>query len=288
VPQRLGDAEDRRARLVVAVQHDHLVEDGTRGSEYALEKQPGLGTAHAPGAAADQDVAVHGSTVRYHPRVPAPVSVIIPTLNEQAWIGAAIESAFAAGAAEVIVADGGSSDDTLAISRGRGATVIETERMRARQLNRGAEAASHETLIFLHADTQLPAGAAAAVARALDGGFVFGGFRVSFVEPGLEYVARLINARTRMTRAPWGDQAQFLRRGAFPRFREIPIMEDYELARRMKRAGRTTVLPLAVRTSGRRFLEKGAFRTAALNWWIIASYHLGVPPERLARWYRGT
>src|SRR5436189_66477 len=70
-------------------------------------------------------------------------------------------------------------------------------------------------------------------------------------------------------------------------YRELPIMEDYELARRMKRIGRTAMLPLAVRTSGRRFRELGSFRTAALNWWIIACYHAGVSPERLARWYRG-
>ncbi len=218
--------------------------------------------------------------------MPAPVTVIIPTLNEQQWIGAAVNSAFAAGAAEVIVSDGGSTDDTVAIARARGARILDTERMRARQLNRGAEEASHDALIFLHADTQLPAGAAAAVARALADGFAFGGFRISFLEPGLGHVARLINARTRVTRAPWGDQAQFVHRDVFPGFREIPIMEDYELARRMKRTGRTVVLPLPVRTSGRRFLEKGALRTAAINWWIIASYHLGVPPERLARWYR--
>ena len=217
---------------------------------------------------------------------PVPVTVIIPTLDEQHWVGAAVDSAFAAGAAEVIVSDGGSLDDTVAVARAHGARIIDAERMRARQMNRGAEAASHEALIFLLADTQLPAGAADAVARALADGFAFGGFRISFFEPGLGYVARLINARTRSTRAPWGDPAQFVRRAAFPGFREMPIMEDYELARRMKRTGRTTVLPLTVRTSGRRFLEKGALRTAALNWWIIASYHAGVSPERLARWYR--
>lgn len=218
-----------------------------------------------------------------------PVSVIIPARNEESRIAAAIDSAFAAGAAEVLVADGGSGDATIAVAREHGARVLTGADMRARQLNLGARGAAHDALLFLHADTLLPEGAAAAVEDAIARGAVFGGFRIAFLEPGLGAVARLINARTRMTREPWGDQAQFARRDAFlaaGAYPEIPIMEDYELARRMKRAGPTVLLPLTVRTSGRRFLELGLVRTAALNWWIIASYHAGVSPERLARWYR--
>lgn len=218
-----------------------------------------------------------------------PVSVIIPTLDEAGRIGAAIDSAFSAGAAEVIVADGGSADDTVAIAAARGARVVTGERIRARQLNRGAAAAQHEVLLFLHADTRLPNGSCAAVAQALDSGATFGGFRLKFEEPGLATVAFLINLRTRVTRAPWGDQAQFTRRDTFTNaggFAPLPIMEDYELARRMRRSGRTVLLPLAVETSGRRFVRRGVLRTAALNWWIITCFHLGVSPERLARWYR--
>lgn len=217
------------------------------------------------------------------------VSVIMPALNEETRIAAAIEAAFAAGAAEVIVADGGSRDATVDTARARGARIITGADMRARQLNLGARNAAHDALLFVHADTLLPEGAAAAVEGAIGQGVIFGGFRIAFLEPGLRAVAALINARTRVTREPWGDQAQFASREAFSRaggYPEIPIMEDYELARRMKRAGRTAVLPLTVRTSGMRFLELGALRTAALNWWIIASYHAGVSPERLARWYR--
>ena len=211
-----------------------------------------------------------------------PVSAVIPTLNEAEHIAATIDAAFAAGVAEVIVADGGSTDATIAIAREHRARIVEGESMRAKQLNRGAALASHEFLVFLHADTLLPKGAAEAIERANG----FGGFRIAFIEPGLDRVAKRINARTRFTREPWGDQAQFVRRDAFPGFREIPIMEDYELARRMKRIGPTTLLPLEVRTSGRRFLQKGVVRTAMVNWLIIFCYHLGVAPERLARWYR--
>ena len=215
------------------------------------------------------------------------VSVVIPSLNEAETIAAAIDSA---SGCEVIVADGGSGDGSVEIARAHGARTIEGERMRARQMNRGAAAATGEALIFLHADTLLPRGAAEAVSAALASGVVFGGFRIAFAEPELRGAAWAINTRTRLTRAPWGDQAQFVRRDLFLEtggFREMPIMEDYELASRMKRLGRTVVLPLPVRTSGRRFLQKGRLRTAILNWTIVAAYHLGASPERLARWYRG-
>lgn len=219
------------------------------------------------------------------------VAVIIPSLDEETWIGSAIDSAFAAGAAEVIVADGGSRDATAALAAARGARVIVCEPMRSRQLNRGAEAATAANLIFLHADSMLPAGAASAVEAALASGIDFGGFRLTFAEPArkLRIAAALINLRTAFTRCPWGDQAQFIRRDRFLAaggFREIPIMEDYELAVRMKRSGRTALLPLTVTTSGRRFLRKGVWRTALVNWTIIARYRLGADPEELARLYR--
>jgi rSAM/selenodomain-associated transferase 2 len=222
--------------------------------------------------------------------VAAPVSVIIAALNEERKIEAAVKSAFDAGAAEVIVSDGGSRDATRAIAASAGARVIDCEPMRSRQFNGGANAARHESLVFLHADTTLPHGAAAAIDAALHSAG-FGGFRISFAEPAakLRLVAALINIRTEITRCPWGDQAQYLRRSTFLRdggFREIPLMEDYELAVRMKRRGRSVVLPLAVVTSGRRFLDKGLLRTAALNWYIVARWRLGADAATLARIYR--
>ena len=218
-----------------------------------------------------------------------PVSAVIPTLNEEDRIGATIDAALSAGVAEVIVADGGSSDRTTEVAAGHGARVIRVDGTRGAQLNRGAEAATHDAVVFLHADTHLPVGAAAAVEEAIRSGALFGGFQIAFLEQSwrLRWVAFMINARTRITRAPWGDQAQFVARAAFLAdggYRDIPIMEDYELARRMTRR---RVLPMKVRTSGRRFMEKGVLRSSALNWLIIAAWHLGVPPERLARWYRG-
>lgn len=219
------------------------------------------------------------------------VAAIIPTLNEETWIVASIGAARAAGIDEVIVSDGGSSDQTASIAESCGARVITGERIRARQLNRGAEAAASDALVFVHADTLLPLGAARAMSEALRS-HRFGGFRLRFAEPEpkLRIAAMMINTRTALTKSPWGDQSQFVLRERFlddGGFRDIPIMEDYELALRMKRQGSTTVLPLHVITSGRRFLEKGLWKTAALNWRIIASYRLGADPAELARIYRG-
>ena len=219
------------------------------------------------------------------------MTVIIPTLDEEPRVAAAIDSAFAAGAAEVIVADGGSRDGTIAVARAHGASVIEGEAMRSRQLNRAAAAAANDALIFLHADTLLPSDACGSVLQELESGVVFGGFRLRFTERAfrLRIVAALINLRTRFTRCPWGDQAQFVSRAAFLEsgaFLEIPIMEDYEIAIRMKRRGRTVVLPQKVTTSGRRFLTRGLFRTSITNWRIIVAWRMGADAEKLARIYR--
>jgi rSAM/selenodomain-associated transferase 2 len=224
--------------------------------------------------------------------MPLPLSVIIPALDEEERIAAAVDSAFAAGAAEVIVCDGGSRDATATTAAARGARVLHCGPIRSLQLNRGAEEARSDCLAFLHADTTLPPGAGQAICSALQGGLVFGGFRVRFAEPSLRLrvAAAMINLRTFFTRRPWGDQAQFIRRDTFfaaGAFLPIPLLEDYELAARMKRRGPTGVLPLHVTTSGRRFLERGVLRTAALNWRIIVAYRMGADVEGLARLYRG-
>lgn len=220
------------------------------------------------------------------------LSVVIPALNEENRIGDAVASALEAGASEVIVSDGGSSDSTLSEARKAGASVVSVPGPRGRQLNEGAASAEGDVLAFVHADTTLPRDAGAAIGEAMKEGIEFGGFRLRFVEPSvrLSIAAAMINLRTSLTKCPWGDQAQFIRRDVFEevgRFREIPIMEDYELAVRMKKRGRTVVLDARVLTSGRRFLEKGVLRTAFINWRIITAWHLGADPKELAELYRG-
>src|SRR5581483_2579552 len=142
--------------------------------------------------------------------MPSPVTVVIPTLNEEERIAGTVDSAFAAGAAEVLVIDGGSSDRTTRYATAHGARILLGRTMRAQRLNDGARAAANPSLIFLHADTRLPPGAADAAHEALIRGVIFGGFRLRFAEPAakLRVAAMMINIRSTITRAPWGDQAQ--------------------------------------------------------------------------------
>lgn len=224
--------------------------------------------------------------------MPFGLTVIIPAYNEENAIEASIRSCAAAGAAQIIVSDGGSTDATMTRAINAGAEVISTQRPRGRQMNSAAARATGDALLFLHADSLLPEDAAGKVEQTLSDGFLFGGFTLSFIEPHrkLRMVARMINLRTRITRCPWGDQGQFLSRDLFLScggYREIAIMEDYELAIRMKRKGKTAVVPSSIQTSGRRFLRKGVLATTTVNWTMIAAYRLGVGPDRLERLYRG-
>jgi rSAM/selenodomain-associated transferase 2 len=220
------------------------------------------------------------------------VAVLIPARDEESTIAAAIESAWEAGATEVIVADGGSNDATAALARSAGAQVISAAEPRGRLLNEAARQVRSEVLLILHADSQLQPAALRAVESAVQRGVIFGGFRIRFREKDRRLIlaAALINLRSRMTRSPWGDQAQFVCRDVFLReggFREYPFMEDYELASRMKTVGAVEILPESVITSGRRFLARGLLRTAALNWRIIVAYRRGADPFELEKLYRG-
>ncbi len=215
---------------------------------------------------------------------------MVPTLDEEAALRQHLSSAIAA-ADEVVVSDGGSSDGTREVAASLGARVVAGFAGRGAQLNRGAAATDAEILLFLHADTALPPGAADAVRAAVAQGCCGGGFRVRFEpsSPLFRFGAAVANARTRLTRVPLGDQAQFVTREAFARlggYREWPLLEDLDFARRLKRAGRVAMLPLAVATSARRFVQRGAVRTVATNWLIWTLFLCGVSPERLVRLYR--
>ncbi|HEX2163163.1 MAG TPA: glycosyltransferase family 2 protein, partial [Thermoanaerobaculia bacterium] len=159
------------------------------------------------------------------------------------------------------------------------------------QLDRGARATTAPVLLFLHADTRLPPEAPALVREAIAAGAAGGAFRLRFDRPTplLSLAERLIDWRTRLTGVPLGDQAQFLTREAYLAlggFRDWPILEDLDLARRLKRHGRVALLPAAVTTSARRYRAGGVLATAARNWLIWLLYACGVPPARLARLYR--
>lgn len=227
------------------------------------------------------------------------VSVVIPARNEAPSVAETVRSARAAGADEVIVVDGESDDGTAAAAQPVADFVLRCPPGRARQMNAGAAASRGKVLIFLHADTTLPAGAIAAVRGAVAGGVVGGAFRVGLgVSAGtsaaraaaLRLTASMINIRSRIFRAYTGDQAIFVRRdvfedlGAYP---EIALMEDVEFCRRLTRRGTTVLLPVRIITSARRWEANGMVRTILLMWGLRVAHRLGLPPDRCAQLYGG-
>ena len=216
------------------------------------------------------------------------ISVVIPTLDEQAAIEAAITSVRATlDGCEVIVADGGSVDRTRELAAAAGATVVGAPGTRADAMNIGARSAVGEALLFLHADTTLPAGAEEAIRRTLVHADA-GAFSVRFDDrPRLARLA--VRLYERFHRGVYGDQAIFVTRVAFDLvggYRPLPIMEDFDLVQRLRRAGRFVVLPDVVTTSARRQRAHGEVRTFLTVAAIKLLYRLGVPPARLARAYR--
>ncbi|MES1936817.1 TIGR04283 family arsenosugar biosynthesis glycosyltransferase [Salinisphaera hydrothermalis] len=224
----------------------------------------------------------------------APLSIIVPVYREAAIIAAALQALapLRRRGAEVIVVDGGSDDDTVAQARPHADQVLVAERGRAAQMNAGARAARGRTLLFLHADTELPAGADVAIERALaDSGRDWGRFdvRIEGRAAALPLIAALMNRRSRLTGIATGDQALFVTRAAFARvggFPEQALMEDIAISRRLKRLSRPVCLRARVVTSGRRWTGQGVARTVVLMWALRAAYACGVSPARLAQWYR--
>jgi rSAM/selenodomain-associated transferase 2 len=188
--------------------------------------------------------------------------------------------------------DGGSTDATAAVAaRFPEISLLASPRGRARQMNAGARAARGDVLLFLHADTWLPDGALAAVeAAASDPGVVAGRFDVRFDNPRpvFRMIAWFMNQRSRWSGISTGDQAIFVRREIFEAlggYPDMPLMEDVELCRRLKRRGKLAALRVAVTTSARKWEREGAVRTILLMWALRFLYVAGVPPARLHRWY---
>lgn len=220
------------------------------------------------------------------------ISVIVPALNEAANIAQTLATAQRALDAEIIVVDGGSEDDTAEVARSCGVRLLSAARGRARQMNAGAAAANGDYLLFLHADTRLPWGYGECVRRTLsDPGVVAGAFLLGIDGggPALRMNEHLVNCRARYLGMPYGDQAIFIRARTFREiggFPHLPIMEDYELMRRLRRRGRVAIVPVRVLTSGRRWTRLGVVRATLVNKVTVAGYRLGVSPDRLAAWYR--
>ena len=223
----------------------------------------------------------------------SPLSIIVPVLDEAPGIAAALAALAPARerGVEVVVVDGGSRDATRALAAPLADRVVESPRGRAIQMNAGARESRGSILLFLHADTTLPADAESLVCRGLDGAAAqWGRFDVAIAgaDPLLALVALFMNARSRATGVATGDQAIFVRREAFERaggFPEIPLMEDVALCKRLRAASRPLCLRERVLTSGRRWERGGTLRTIVLMWRLRLAYALGADPHRLARRY---
>jgi rSAM/selenodomain-associated transferase 2 len=223
------------------------------------------------------------------------VSVVIPVYRE-AGIAALLDDLLArpdASGTEIIVVDGAPGADTLARITDPRVARLTSPPGRGPQQNAGARAARGDILLFLHADTTLPPDAFTLVRQALAAPSLAGGaFSLRYAEatPGLRFVAAAANLRSGLTRAPYGDQAIFVRRAVFEDlggFRDWPLMEDLEFMTRLRRAGlRIRILAMPVRTSGRRQLREGLVRCTLRNLVLRLLYHLGVRADVLAALYR--
>lgn len=223
------------------------------------------------------------------------LSIVLPVLNEALALPAVLRALapWQRQGVEVVVADGGSTDGTAALAHAAQATVVHAPRGRALQMNAGAHAARGPLLLFLHADTLLPPGGLPAVRQALGaaGPLAWGRFdvRISGQHPMLRVIAWFMNRRSRLTGVATGDQALFMTRQAFDAvggFPAQPLMEDIELSRRLKRLGPPLCLHQRVTTSGRRWEQRGLWRTVLLMWSLRWAYWRGADPAELAQRYR--
>lgn len=235
------------------------------------------------------------------------LSIVIPAFNEAPVIESTLRplQALRAAGVEVLVADGGSTDATVALARPLADGVIEAPRGRARQMNAGAAQATGDALLFLHADTTLPEGAPGAILQALMAqdahpptvsgrpaakNLAWGRFDVVIVGAArmLRVIAAMMNLRSRVTGIATGDQAIFMTRAAFDAvggFPDQPLMEDIEISRRLKRHAAPACLRERVTTSGRRWEARGVWRTMFLMWRLRLAYFLGTPAAVLAKRY---
>ncbi len=231
----------------------------------------------------------------------APLTIVVPVLNEAATLEIRLEALqpLRTRGARVVVADGGSTDGTVALASKHVNLALVSPRGRGAQMNAGAAAsrslvanapATADTLLFLHADTALPEQADQWIQQALQGGAVWGRFdvRIDSPRPVFRLIETLMNLRSRWSGVATGDQAVFVRRTAFEAvggFEDIALMEDIALSRALLRLSRPVCLRQRVTTSARRWEQQGVWRTVLLMWRLRAAYFFGADPARLALQY---
>ena len=224
------------------------------------------------------------------------LSIVIPVLNEQSHINAVIEHVKAQDfdrGFEIIVVDGDPHGGTLDVVQDRNVICLIDAKGRGRQMNAGAEVARGDILLFLHADTRLPAGALEKIAWVMENrNYVAGAFDLSIDSDRwiLKYIAARASLRSRYNRIPYGDQAIFIRKSYFDKiggFKDIPLMEDVDLMRRIKQdGGKIHIFRDKVKTSARRWKAEGALYTTLRNRLVVILYYLGVSPHKLAKFYK--
>lgn len=220
---------------------------------------------------------------------PRDISVIIPTLNEEARVADAIASAIDAGAAEVIISDGGSTDATSLRAQAAGASkIVSSLPGRGIQLNSGAVLATREIVLFLHADNRLGSECLRQVCDHPDA--TWGAFHQRIDSSRRIYRAIEFGnaARVRCRSMAFGDQAIFVRREFFCKqggFAEVPLMEDVDLSRRLRKIDKPLLLPGPIVISARRWEQQGVLRQTLRNWSLQLSFAIGVSPEKLRRRY---
>jgi rSAM/selenodomain-associated transferase 2 len=222
------------------------------------------------------------------------ISAIVLVLNEEDRLSACLTALAGQSPHESIVVDGGSSDGSVGVAQAAGAHVIVSERGRALQANRGARASAGDVLLFLHADTVLAPGALELIERTLaeDPDVVGGSFTLRFDDPRVVFrlFAAVGGVYHRFSRSLYGDRGIFVRRDVFQAlggFRPLPVMEDYDFGRRLRRVGRIRILRRAVVSSAREFTRQGPWRLAAKIPLCILAFRLGVSPQRIRSFYYG-
>lgn len=224
--------------------------------------------------------------------IPPRISVIIPTLNEEEGIFQTLEKVNEGFGIEIRVVDASSTDQTCAIAEPHISYLAKCEEGRAAQQNMGAVSATGRLLLFLHADTILPDGWDWMVRETLKDPTVAAGaftFKIKEQMRGLKFIEDTANWRSKAGGLPYGDQGLFMRKDTFDQaggFPDMPIMEDYVLVRTLQRMGKIVTRPEKAITSGRRWQQHGVFKVTVVNKLMILGYHLGISPERLARFYR--
>jgi rSAM/selenodomain-associated transferase 2 len=221
------------------------------------------------------------------------LSVIIITLNEEEFIENLLIELSKADDIEIIVSDGGSIDRTARVARKYTDKVILGERGRGIQLNAGARLATGNILWFLHADSKLPLNYKYHISQTMEiPGVVGGAFTLKIDSKGtsLEIISRVAGLRSKLSRIPYGDQGLFVRRDIFEKingFKDIPLMEDIELGRRLKKEGKIHLLKTEIVTCARAWERDGILRTTLRNWLYVTLFFMGYSPHKLyQRYYR--